>query len=246
MAVQLAKLPPITIQAVPRRGLISQTHSRGNVVSFDKLRESASKAAFNASLQRAQVSQQYWNDLLEKLRKGGGGGGGGSRFDRVTVSMQLMDFITKKMIAAMMQSLKSGSLQTEPHSPDQINNQVSKLNFIQSISINILKVVTSIIGKDLPLASLCNRLTKNLTKGVDGIMIAFSAQINKFKELIEKDLKNILEKLNIKGKLKKIQTILFDFFVEMKEEIKNTINLIKNFLSLSFAAENAKIYPVKR
>lgn len=245
MAVQLIKSPQIAYTPV-NRGFVSRSNFRSNVVSFDRSRESASKAAFNASLQRAQVSQQYWNDLLEKLRKGGGGGGGGSRFDRVTVSMQVMDFITKKMIAAMMQSLKSGSLQTEPHSIDQINNEVTNLKFIQSITSNISKAITFIIGRDLPLASLVNQMTKNLTKSAEGIMIAFSAQINKFKELMEKDLKDILEKLNIKGKLKKVQTILFDFFVEMKEEIKNTINLIKNFLNLSFAAENAKIYPVKR
>lgn len=245
MAVQLIKSPQIAYTPV-NRGFISRSNFRSNVVSFDRSRESASKAAFNASLQRAQVSQQYWNDLLEKLRKGGGGGGGGSRFDRVTVSMQVMDFITKKMIAAMMQSLKSGSLQTEPHSIDQINNEVTNLKFIQSITSNISKAITFIIGRDLPLASLVNQMTKNLTKSAEGIMISFSAQINKFKELMEKDLKDILEKLNIKGKLKKVQTILFDFFVEMKEEIKNTINLIKNFLNLSFAAENAKIYPVKR
>lgn len=241
MAVQLAKSPQVTYTPV-NRGFVSRSNFRSNVVSFDKSRESASKAAFNAAMQRAQTSQQYWNDLLEKLRKSGGGGGGGSRFDRVTVSMQLMDFITKKMIAAMMGSLKTESLKGEAPTV-HIDNKNIISNILSMLPQNIKNIF-------IPVFANFNSQMKNIssmtTKMVSNILVAFSAQINKFKELIEKDLKDILEKLNIKGKLKKVQTILFDFFVEMKEEIKNTINLIKNFLNLSFTAENAKIYPVKR
>ena len=54
----------------------------------------SSKIAQQAAMERALLNQKYWDELLEKLRKmgGGGGGGGDSRFDRVVVSMQLMNF----------------------------------------------------------------------------------------------------------------------------------------------------------
>lgn len=241
MAVQLAKSPQVTY-TLANRGFVSRSNFRSNVVSFDKSRESASKAAFNAAMQRAQTNQQYWNDLLEKLRKSGGGGGGGSRFDRVTVSMQLMDFITKKMISSILENLKMGSLKSET----TVNNSSEK-NIISLISSSIPQNIKNVF---IPIVVNISTQVKNVflstSKMISSILIAFSAQINKLKQLIEDDLKNMFEKLNIKGKLKKVQTILFDFFVEMKEEIKNTINFIKSFLNASYAEENAKIYSVKR
>lgn len=239
MAVQLARSPQVTYAPVTR---VSRSHYRGSVVSFDRVRESASKAAFNASMQRAVMNQKYWEDILEKLRKAGGGGGGGSRFDRITVSMQLMDFITKKMISAILENVKAGSLKAEG-----LNVGSSDKNITSAILSIIPQNVKSIF---IPIIMNLNTQVKNIfsstTKTISNVLIAFSAQINKLKQLIEEDLKNIFEKLNIKGKLKKVQTVLFEFFVEMKEEVRNAVEFIKNFLNISYATENAKIFPIKR
>ena len=239
MAVQLARSPQVTYTPVTRA---SRSHYRGSVVSFDRVRESASKAAFNTSMQRAIMNQKYWEDILEKLRKAGGGGGGGSRFDRITVSMQLMDFITKKMISSILENVKAGSLKTEG-----LKTGSGDKNFISVISSIIPQNVKNVF---IPIIANLNTQVKNIfsitTKTISSVLMAFSAQMNKLKQLIEEDLKNIFEKLNIKGKLKKVQTVLFEFFVEMKEEVKNAVEFIKNFLNISYATENAKIFSIKR
>jgi hypothetical protein len=244
MAIQLTKIP----MAVYKPITVNQTRTRtysGNVVAFDRSRESASKVAFKATLDKAQISQKFWDDLLEKLRKAGGGGGGGS-FDRIKVSMQLMDFISNKMIRALLENMKMGIPLPENISQNQVKNQNPVSVFLQVVTNNLMKMVTLFAsGKDLPLASLYNRLTQNLTKGVESLFIAFSLQMNKLKET--------LKKANIKAKLKAAInrgfTVLFDFFVEMKEEVKNIIYFVKNFLNLEvsdFANNDAKIYVVKR
>lgn len=244
MAVQLTKIPmaklPISPYKPASRGSVYQARSSSNVIPFN----SGKNIAFKASLDKAQMSQKFWDDLLERLRKAGGGGGGGGSFDRIKVSMQLMDFISHKMIRAMLESAKMAMLQPESVIGNKTENKNSVFTFIQNVTNILITKISLFTGRDLPAASLYNRLTKNLMKGMENILIAFSFQVNKLKEMLDRKLKKIFRK--IEAGLRHWYVSAFDFFVEMKEEIKDIIYFVKNFLNLEFLENNAKIYTIKR
>ena len=229
MAVQLASSPQIRIA----RNYVSQGSPNLKLVSsnkFDESRAVASKIAFNAQMERTLLNNQYWNDLLEKLRKAGGGGGGGSQFDRVTVSMQLMSFLSDKTIQAMLKNFNSEFSKQTNNFLNQLQNTNQNVfqNIIQKIGNVILNGVTNIMSlivrRDAPTVRLYTALTQ-----LSSLIGIISFQLNKLKEILEEDLKELIRKLDVKGKIRKIKGALLDFFVGMNKELKDIIKLLNNF-----------------
>ena len=238
MAVQLTSSPQIRIA----RSYISQGRPNLKLVSSNKLDESravASKIAFNAQMERTLLNNQYWNDLLEKLRKAGGGGGGGSQFDRVTVSMQLMSFLSDKTIQAMLKNFNGEVFNQNNNFSNQSQNTNQNVfqNVIQKIGNVILHGVTNIMSlivrKDAPTVRLYAALTQ-----LSSLIGILSFQLNKLKEILEEHLKELIRKLDVKGKIRKIKRALLDFFVGMNKELKDIIKLLKNIFSPQSAPES--------
>ena len=212
MSVQSIRLQISNYQPVDR-GLIHQTHSKGhNFKMIDKLnlqsRETASKIAFQAVLERALLNKKYWDELLDKLRKMGGGGGGSDlRFDRIAVSMQLMNFLSNKTIYAMVKNFTQEFLKSMDNflNKSHIFNQNVFVAGMQKIVGTVFNGITNIISlitrRDAPSGRLYSR-TSNVLLSLAGAM---SFQINKLKEILEKELKRFLKKLKI---------TLLDFFAE--------------------------------
>ena len=198
------------------------------LVSNNQLHINASKAALNASMERAQLNQKYWEELLEKLRRAGGGGGGDDkRFDRLAVSMMLSTFLSNKAIQAMLRNFGVelfGSNQNLNQTNDANHNIF--INVIQNIGKFIFGIV---IGRSLPW-QVSTATIKLLSNNLIGILGTLSFQLNKLKEILEEDLKEFVKKLDVKEKMKKIQTFVLDLFVEMKEELLSVIEFIKSSL----------------
>ncbi len=216
------------------RGLPRQTQVRTKpnlrLVINNQLQTNASKAAFNAGMERAQLNQKYWNDLLEKLRKAGGGGGGGNdnRFDRIAVSMMLSNFLSNKTIQAMLRNFG-----VELFDTNNIANQTRNANQIQTGNVlqvigkfafnHLTNAISLIVRRDAPAGRLYSQFS-----ALAGIL---SFQMNKLKEILEEDLKEFIKKLDVKEKMKKIKTFVLDFFVEMKEELQDAIDFLRSNLS---------------
>ncbi|MBI3590293.1 MAG: hypothetical protein HY094_02805 [Candidatus Melainabacteria bacterium] len=238
MAVQLTRSPVIPYQVI-RRGLPWQT-PRTNLKlvssdSLDRSRAIASKIAFNASMEKAMLSQQYWDELLEKLRKGGGGGGGSKSFDRVTVSMMLTNFLSNKTIQAMLRNFTGDSLDIKNNNLNQLHltNQGVYVNIIQKISNMVLNSVTGfislIVRRYIPTMRLS--VFSNQLSLLIGLL---SFQLNKLKEVLEENLKEMIKKLDIKEKIRKVKAALTDFFVELKENLLSAVDEFKFFLKFLF------------
>jgi len=227
MAVEMIRTP-----VIPYKSFLQQAPTgRPNLRLIDNSKSIASRIAFQVSREKAMVNQQYWEELLEKLRKGGGGGGGSSkRFDRVAVSMQLMSFLSNKTIQAMLRNFTDNFLGQSNNLSNQLQilNQNQFANFVQRIgsmlSIGLTNAMSFVPRIDAPLG----RLYGAVTQGLLLFALAFSFQLNKLKEILEEDLKEILKKLDIKEKIRKMKSVLFDFFVEMKEEVQFIIDSIKS------------------
>ncbi len=202
------------------------------LISNNQLQTNTSKAAFNTSMERALLSQKYWDELLEKLRRAGGGGGGGNdkRFDRVAVSMMLSNFLSNKTIQAMLQNfgVELFDLNQILNQSKNVNQNVS-LNIIQNIGKMILNNLTNaislIIRRDVPSARLYTALIQ-----LSSLIELISFQLKKLKEILEEDLKEAIKKLDVKEKMRKIKAALTDFFVEMKDELLNFIEFVKSDL----------------
>ena len=222
MAVEMTRTPIIPNRVISKYVSVG----RPNLRLIDNSKVISSKIAFQASMEKAVLSQKYWNDLLEKLRKGGGGGGGGdTRFDRVAVSMQLMNFLSDKTIQAMLRNFTGEILNITGNISGQIQNASQNLlvKAIQKIgsmiSLSMTNVISFIIHRDMPSARLYVVSTQlSLLIGI------LSFQLNKLKEILEEDLKEFIKKLDVKEKIRKIKTAVLDFFVEiisrMKQELK--------------------------
>lgn len=184
----------------------------------------ASKTALNASMERAALNQKYWDELLEKLRKAGGGGGGNdNRFDRIAVSMMLNNFLSNKIIQAILRNFG-----VELFDANKISNQMNNGNQIQTGSIiqMIGKIIAGIvigIGRGLPWQASTGAI-KPIINHLSGILSTLSFQMNKLKEILEEDLKEFIKKLDIKEKMRKIETAIVDFF--LKSFIKKTFCLL--------------------
>ena len=217
-------------RSLPRQASTPQT-KRPNLklISNNQLQTNASKAAFNTSMERAELSQKYWEELLEKLRRAGGGGGGGNdkRFDRIAVSMMLSNFLSNKTIQAMLRNfgVELFSLNKIPNQINNVNKNVF-ITVIQNIGTVILNGVTNIMSlivrRDAPTVRLYTISTQLFS--LIGIL---SFQLNKLKEILEEDLKEFIKKLDVKEKMKKIQTFILDFFVEMKDTLFSVIEFVK-------------------
>ena len=198
------------------------------LVLNNQLQANASKAAFNASMEKASLSQKYWNELLEKLRKAGGGGGGNdNRFDRIAVSMMLSNFLNSKTIQAMLRNFSSEMFGLN-NIPNQINNssQIQIGNIMQTIGKSILTGMTNLLSLMVPRDATTGRLHPTLNQ-LSTLISLLSFQLNKLKELLENDLKETIKKLDVKEKLKKVKTFVLDFFVEMKDTLLSVVEFVK-------------------
>ena len=230
MAVELSRssISRDTIWYVQSNNSPRSYSKRPNLKLVSNNQLQASKAAFNTSMERAHLNQQYWDELLEKLRKSGGGGGGSGNdksFDRVAVSMMLSNFLSNKTIQAMLRNFGVELFGSNQNS-NQTNNANRNVipNIIQSIGKFILNSVTNtislIVRRNTPPERLYNQLSTLI-----GLL---SFQLNKLKEILEEDLKEFIKKLDVKEKIKKIKTFVLDFFIEMKKEIVDVVDLLRS------------------
>ena len=235
MAVELARPIIPSTNTGNRKGALAGRPNSPNLKLIDTGRSIASKIAFEASMQRAQLNQKYWDDILQKLRKAGGGGGG-SRFDRIIVSMQLMNFLSNKTIQAMLRNFKIDlpNLKNDFSSPNNDANKNIIRNIIQSIRrsvLNILIVAGRGVSRHTPTDWIKSKLN------LQGILGILSFQLNKLKELLEEDLKESIKKLDVKEKLKRIKTIAMDIFATIQSELVETIGELKSIIKRIFSLQ---------
>ena len=232
MTIQLSRTLALNYQPVngysTHTGKINLRFISSN--KLDQSRAVAAKSAFNTSLERALLSQKYWNELLEKLRKGGGGSGSSS-FDRVTVSMQLMNFLSNKIIQAILRNF-SGEL---VNLGNNFTNYANDLN--QNIFSSIAKNISTFIFNGLSFSML--NLTRNLsfqsipkavtnfTHQLAGIL---SFQLTKLKEILEEKLNETIRKLDVKEKIKQLKAVGLDLFLELREELLELVNSVTFYL----------------
>lgn len=152
-----------------------------------------------AYIDKALLEKKYWDDLLEKLRKSGGGGGGSDpRFDRIAVSMQLSNFLSNKQIKAIFNNFTKEFLTLANNILNQIQSSnknvfVSDLQKIGKMFLNGLQnVISFIIRRDVATLRLYNASQHLLS-----LIGVLSFQLNKLKKILEKDLKELIGKLNL-------------------------------------------------
>lgn len=192
-----------------RRTNLSAINSKG-ILQFK-----ASDAALKASLERTKLNNDYWEKLLEKLRKSGGGGSGNNKsFDRIAVSMMLSNFISKKAALNLFRNFTSEkfALDTTVKFFDS-RKQDSFDNFIKIVGKFIAPQILS-VGLLLKVPVL---ISQKLTTQLISILGILSFQLNKLKEILEEDLKESIRKLDVKTKLKEVKTTLTNAVVSLKE-----------------------------
>src|SRR3989338_833942 len=219
-----------SITIIPRRSTSKYFYSgKPNLKLIDTGRAIASKAAFEASLQRSQLSQKYWDELLEKLRKAGGGGGGSSNFDRVTVSMQLMNFLSNKAILAILKSFNVEFLKLTNNISEQLQkpSQNQFLAVIQKIGFTIFSGIAFIVATVIR-KGLLQQAPTGMKLQIPALAVSVSFQLNKLKEILEEELKELIKKLDVKEKIRRLKASVTDFFVEMKREIINVVEWLKS------------------
>ncbi len=200
------------------------------------LQQTSSKIVFETSMQRAQLNQQYWEELLKRLRKGGGGGGSNSQFDRIAVSMMMTNFLANKAIQALLRNFLNEFSDMNNH----IQNQALVLdkNVETRLVAFLRQGLTSIVNIFLPsLSSIVAKIASYkpvISITLSSHLIAFAFQLNKLKEALEEDFKEKVRKLEIKEKMKQIKTALTDFFVELKDDLLCTVNSIKSKIQDQF------------
>lgn len=239
MAVELYRAPQVSYKPV----FVNQRSVRPHLklVSNNQSQINASKAAFNASMERTQVNQKYWDELLDKLRKSGGGGGSGSTnsFDRIAVSMMLSNFLSNKTVQAMLRNFNVELFDTNK-TPAQIigSNQIQIGNIMQAVGKFVVDVITNIIPLivriDTPMRHLYNQLSV--------LASILSFQLNKLKEILEEDLKEFVKKLDVKEKMRMIKTFVQDIFVETKEKVVNFIGSFFEMITKNSIGLNDRLF----
>ena len=219
MAVELARS---TYQPI-RRGSFQNTSGKPNLKLIDTGKAIASKIAFEASMQKAQLNQAYWDELLEKLRKSGGGGGGGSSFDKIATSMRFMNFLSDKTIQAMLRNFTSDFTKAFDGlvNNTQTQNQNVIINIVHSIGKSIIGILN--IGRGLPWQT--STAMKSISNLIPILAQIFSFQLNKLKEVLEENLKELIKKLDVKEKFKLIKTKFADVLVILENKLMGIINL---------------------
>ncbi|MBI1858606.1 MAG: hypothetical protein HYR97_05795 [Candidatus Melainabacteria bacterium] len=214
---------------IPRKASTGQTSTRTLNLRLDVSKSIASDGAFKAAMQRILVEKKIWEDFLEKLRQSGGGGGGSlRRIDRIAVSFMLMNFLSDKTMKALMQNFNIEFLKQLAFSNDK-STQNPVVNFISQATFLIAHTVASIVASvvNSPVVQNIGNMISTVVKGVSSLAVYFSFQLNKLKELLEKELNEAIRKLDLKEKLQKLKEIVADFFVELKEETFNFIEFVK-------------------
>ena len=202
----------------PYRRNISPLILKNNVQS------KGAEAAFKASLEQSRLNNEYWEKLLEKLRKSGGGGSGDNKnFDRIAVSMILSNFLSKKAALHLFRNFTSERF--------DLNNMPQFIDTGKQISFdNIVKIIGKLVSPFILSTGLLLKapvaISQKITTQMLSLLSILSFQLNKLKEILEEDLKESVRKLDIKTKLKEIKTELLDFFVEIKESVFNFVGLV--------------------
>ncbi len=225
MAVELARSITIT----QRNGIRPYAiNSKPNLRLIDTGKAIASKIAFETSMQKAQLNQAYWDELLEKLRKFGGGGGGGSSFDKIATSMRFMNFLSDKTIQAMLRNFTSNFTKAFDGmiNNSQIQNQNVIISIVQSIGKSMIGILN--VGRNLPWQISTVAVMKSISNLIPALAQILSFQLNKLKEILEESLKEFIRKLDVRGKMRKVKTIFSDFFIEMKKEVANILEWINS------------------
>ena len=214
---------------IPQRASTRQAGTRTFNARLDVSKSIASDSSFKAAMQRVLVEKKIWEDFLEKLRKSGGGGGGSlRRIDRIAVSFMLMNFLSDKTMKALMQNFNIEFLKQLAFSDDKPIHSPT-VNFISQVTFFIANTAASILASvvNSPVIQNVGNMLSALVKGISSLAIAFSFQLNKLKELLEKELNEAIRKLDFKEKLRKLKEIVADFFIELKEETFNFIEFVK-------------------
>lgn len=219
---------PIRVYA-PKRSY-SQISNRILNTKSDFSKSSAQNEAFKVAMERVLIAKKIWEDFLEKLRKSGGGGGGSlRRIDRIAVSMMLSTFLSDKMVKALIENLNFEFLKQTAF----MNNSINQNPLFQSvlklgnIFVNSLINTGTQIAKS-PIVQNIGKNISNFLRQVSILAIAFSFQLNKLKELIEKELDEMIKKLDIKTRVNNIKKIVVDFFVEFKEGLLDIWEALKD------------------
>ena len=179
-------------------------------------------------MERAILNRQFWDELMEKLRKAGGGGGGSLDFDRIKVSMQLISFLSNKTIQAMLNNLKFEVFGTSNNVLNKVSTQSNFAgNVIQFVTSFTLNIISSLIGNLGKIVNIQN-ISKSVTNTLSVFAGILSFQLNKLKEILLEDLKEIIRKLDVKEKIRKIKIALRDFFVELREETLSVIEFVRS------------------
>ena len=191
--------------------------------SKNNVQAKGAETALKASLERARLNNEYWEKLLEKLRKSGGGGGDSKSFDRITVSMMLSNFLSKKAALNLFRNFTSER--------SDLNNLPQFIDTGKQISFdNVVKVIGKLASPFIFSAGLLLKIpvviSQRITAQIISLLGILSFQLNKLKEVLEEDLKESVKKLDVREKIKTAKSELLDFFIEIKEWLLNSVRLV--------------------
>lgn len=192
----------------------------------------ANKAAFESYM--ARMIQEKIED--EKRKRQGGGGGGLREFDRIAVSLMLTNFLSSKTILAMINNFNKDFMKAQDSSK-LFNDLTSKSPLFSSLAklsfsfVSMISVVIGNIGKAVGIQSV-PKMVNQLNMQLGALAGAFIGNLKKMKESLEKEIREKLRKLGIKDKLLKVKEAVFDFIVEMKEEVEQTLEMLKSYAKM--------------
>ncbi len=218
--------------------------------------QNASKLSFEASMERSQLNQRYWDELLKKLRKSGGGSGGSNQFDRIAVSMMLTNFLSNKAIQALLRNFIGESLNQNLNVVNLHQSSVQNriISFIQIMYDFTSPLINNISSLANAMKSLSSKAYLKLSSELSGILTILSFQLHKLKEVLEQDFKEAIRKLDVKEKLKKIRTALNDYFIELGNDLISSVNTLKsyvdsfipNFVKETFTSLDKIFFPLNK
>ncbi len=194
--------------------------------------QNVSKLSFEASMERAQLNQRYWDELLKKLRKSGGGSGGSSQFDRIAVSMMLTNFLSNKAIQALLRNFigESSNQNLNVVNLHQYSVQNGIISFMQTMYDFASPLINNFSSLANAVKSLSSKAYTKLSSELSSVLTILSFQLHKLKEVLEQDFKEAIKKLDVKEKLKKTRIALNDYFIELGDDLINSVNTLKSYI----------------